>query len=316
MTTQLAIAGVALVALIAPALAARAVDRRVSPRIAAVVHVLSLIAAAVVPVALLVCLTGQTSLLASVCHGWLGSHGHPLRWAAVGVAASFTLWIGYAAAATFRATRRAMPGTYLRPEGRAQAPVYVLPLDVPVAYAIGVTRGQVVISRGLADLLDRDEFEAALAHEAAHVRQGHPQLLFIGEVVNRALGALPPVRRAFASLRRELEAAADDQAVKAVGDPAIVAQAIAKVGLSGLAATPGAALGESDVAYRIRRLLGRRPDSRFRAAMAFGLAGVLAGGLVVSQCSAIHPGALWLGIMACAVPIAWVASRPLRPILS
>ena len=94
--------------------------------------------------------------------------------------------------------------------------------------------------------------------------------------MTQAFGVLPPARRAFASLRRELEAAADQQAARAVGDPEIVARAIAKVGLAGTAPTPAAALAdEADLAYRVGRLLGRYPESRTRAAIALTFTGLL-----------------------------------------
>ncbi|MGQ0668683.1 MAG: M56 family metallopeptidase, partial [Actinomycetota bacterium] len=264
MSAALTIAVVGVLALSAPALAAMVVDRRSSPRATAVLHLLALIGMGFVPIAMLLCLGGPGSLLRA-CHGTFEHHSHVLRWIALGAAGAMVSWLAYTAARTLRATRAADPGRLrlgLPTAISGGVPVYLIPVEQPVAYASGIRRGQVVVSEGLVRLLTDEERRAAVAHEVAHVRGGHPGLLFIGGVVARAFSALPPATRAFASLRRELEAAADDEAARAVGDPQVVARAIAKVGLAGAAPAPGAALAEeADVAYRVGRLLEHRPES-------------------------------------------------------
>lgn len=316
MNAALIVAMVGVLALSAPALSARVVDRRSSPRATAVVHLLALIAMGVVPIAMLLCLGGSGSLLRA-CHGTLEHHLHVLRWIALGAAGAMVWWLAYTAVRTLRATRAANPGRLrlgLATAISAGVPVYLIPVEQPVAYASGIRRGQVVVSEGLVRVLTDEERRAAVAHEVAHVRGGHPGLLFIGGVVARAFSPLPPAKRAFASLRRELEAAADDEAAIAVGDPETVARAIAKVGLAGAAPVPGAALAEeADLAYRVGRLLGHRPESRPRGVVALGLAGLLGTGLVASQCGALHPGALWTGVVACSVLVGWVGLRPFHP---
>lgn len=315
MNAALTIAGVGVLALSAPVLAARVVDRRSSPRAAAVLHLLALIGIGLVPIALLLCLAGPGSVLRA-CHGAFEHHSHLLRWIALGTAGGIALWLVYTAGRTLRATRAADPGRsgFGAPTSTTGGvPFYLLPVEQPIAYASGIRRGQVVVSEGLVRILTDEERRAALAHEVAHVRGGHPGLLFIGRVVAQAFGALPPARRAFASLRRELEAAADDEAARAVGDPRVVATAIAKVGLAGAAGVADAALAEeADIAYRVGRLLGQYPRSRPRGVVALALAGLLAGGLVASQCAVLHPGALWTGVVACSAFVGWIGLRPFR----
>jgi len=312
----IALAGV--LALAAPALATAVSDRRTSPRLAAAVHLWALIGMAVAPVALLLCLAGPGSLLRGACHGVLAHHGHVFGFAALALAGGILAWLTLAAARTVRATLAADPkrlGAVGPTSTEYGVPVYVLPVERPVAFAVGLRTARVVVSRGLMDLLSEEERRAALAHEVAHVRGGHPALLFLGRVMVQAFGPLPPVRRAFASLRRELEASADDHAVRAVGDPEVVASAIAKVGLAGTAPAATAALAdEADLAYRVGRLLGRYPESKTRAAVALALTGVLAIGVVASQCGALHPGALWTGVVACSALLGWIGLRPLRPV--
>ncbi len=314
----LGIALAGMLALAAPGLAAVVSDRRTSPRVAAAVHLWALIGMAVAPIALLLCLAGPGSLLRGACHGVLEHHGNVLGWAALGVAGTILAWITVAGARTLRATSAADPrrlGALEPTSSEDGVPVYVLPVERPVAFAVGLRRARVVLSQGLVDLLSEEERRAALAHEVAHVRGGHPALLFLGRVMALAFGPLPPVRRAFASLRRELEASADDHAVRAVGDREVVASAIAKVGLASAAPAPSAALAdEVDLAYRVGRLLGQYPESSTRAAVALALTGLLAVAVVASQCGALHPAALWTGVVGCTALLGWIGLRPFRPV--
>lgn len=313
----LGIAFAGALALAAPGVAAAVSDRRTSPRVAAALHLWALIGMAVAPTAFLLCLAGPGSLLQGACHGALEHHGHVLRWVVLGAVGAILAWLSLAAARTLRATLAADPRRLGAPEPTSSpggVAVYVLPVERPMAFAVGLRRGKVVVSQGLMDLLSEEEGRAAVAHEVAHIQGGHPGLLFLGRVMTQAFGVLPPARRAFASLRRELEAAADDQAARAVGNPEVVARAIAKVGLAGAGPGPGAALAdEADLAYRVGRLLGRHPESNARATVALILTGLLAIGVVASQCGALHPGALWTGVVACSALFGWIGLRPFRP---
>lgn len=316
MTTALTIASVGVLALSVPALAARVVDRRSSPRATAVLHLLALIGMGLVPIAILFCLAGLWSVRA--CHGAFEHHAPILRLIALGTAGAVLLRLAHAGWQTLRATRAADParsGFDLSTSTTGGVPLYVLPVEQPLAYASGIRRCQIVVSEGLMRLLTEDERQAALAHEVAHVRGGHPGLLLTGRVIARAFSPLPAARRAYASLRRELEAAADEEAARAVGDPEIVARAIAKVGLAGVVPVAGAALAEEvDVAYRVGRLLGQYPESAPRGLIALALAGLLGAGLVATQCGALHPPALWTGIVACSALVIWVGLRPFRSV--
>jgi Zn-dependent protease with chaperone function len=314
-------AGIALtglLALAAPRLAAVLFDRRTSPRLAAALHLWALIAMGVAPVALSLCLARPDSLLRGAHCGALGHHGGVVSWMALGVAAAIVVWLSLVAIGTVRATRAADPSRFALGQPMSTdggVSVYVLPVERPLAYAVGLRRPRVVVSQGLMALLSTEERRAALAHEVAHVRGGHPGLLFVGRVMTGAFGVLPPARRAFACLRRELEAVADDHAARTVGDPEVVARAIAKVSLAGATFAPTVALAdEPDLAYRVERLLGRHPQSRTRGVVALAVTGVLAIGVVVSQCGALHPGALWAGVIACAALLGWIGLRPLRPL--
>src|SRR5712664_3007742 len=105
------------------------------------------------------------------------------------------------------------------------------------AYCGGLRRPQPVVTTALLGLLGPAEQDAVLAHEAAHIRLGHPRILLAGAVIGRSYRWLPPARLAWDRLRRDIEAAADDEAAAAAGTGPLLS-ALAKVAL---AATPPAA---------------------------------------------------------------------------
>jgi Zn-dependent protease with chaperone function len=127
-----------------------------------------------------------------------------------------------------------------------------------------------------------------LAHETVHVRLGHPRILLLGAVIGRSYRWLPPARLAWDQLRRDIEAAADDEAAAAAGAGPLLS-ALAKVALATapLAAPAPASVSfadPEDLRYRIRRL--QRPPARSaRSALSLGLAGaILTGGLAAAAC--------------------------------
>lgn len=310
----LAIVLAGALALAAPLLA-RAPDARRSPRVAAGVHLWALIGIGALPLALALCLAGPDAPVRTPCLGMPGHEDRLLAWAALGSGVVVVTALALAGVRTLRATRAAHPRRLGQPCFTAEGvPVYVLPLDRPLAFAVGV-RPRIVLSRGLLDLLDADELRAVVAHELGHVRGGHLGALLVGRTVARVFGVLPPVRHASAALLRELEAAADDHAAHVVGDRDIVAAAIAKVALAGAPPSPGGFAGGGDLAYRVERLLDPPPRSRGRQAMGVALVALLVLGTVVSQCGPLHAGLLWAGVASCAL-LGWVGSRPLRPLAS
>lgn len=139
--------------------------------------------------------------------------------------------------------------------------VVVLETPVPVCFAAGLWRPQVLISRGLLRWLDTAQRAIVLAHERAHVRR-HDAL--IANVVRMcALWHVPVVAR---WLARELEIAAeqvcDEEAGTIVGDRIAVAEAILSVERAAqaqaaamLAPSTAVAFGERAVERRVESLL-------------------------------------------------------------
>jgi len=158
-------------------------------------------------------------------------------------------------------------------------------------------------------MLEPAEQEAVPAHEAAHVRLGHPATLLAGAAIGRSYRWLPPARPAWDRLRRDIEADDDDEAAAVAG---ALLSALAKVALATapLAGSPPARAGfadPEDLRYRIRRL--QAPPAR--SALALGLAGaVLTGGLAAAACQLLHAGPAWPGLIGCLAAFGYLGWRP------
>lgn len=285
------------------ALAGR-VERHVAAELAAVVRLLTLIAVAVLPIALTIC---AAQALAANDHGACGLGPGTSGWLSAGlyaVAAALGLRLAWVGIRLWRTSRAALVRTSARcvadrmplEDGFA---ALVVPLTEPVAYTAGLSRPQIVISQGLLEILDRAERRALLAHELAHARSGHQRMLFVGGVVAEAFRFLPPVRKLFASLRRQLEAAADDQALASIRSPSVLAQAIAKAALAAAPVGASALAGGSELRYRLARLERRVEPSLAATLLASGGGAVVATAIMVSACLALHAGVLLASIALC-----------------
>ncbi len=296
-----------------------------APRLGAVVEVLALAAIGLAPPLLLACAAaavgtwsgGRGDMVAGVCVLAAGPAG-PAQLAGYGLAVALLARTFAVAARAAVAARRAGPrgpvlaaATLRRLPGGVTA--WVVPSGQPAAYCGGLRRPRVVVTTGLLGMLEPAEQEAVLAHEAAHVRLGHPATLLFGAVVGRSYRWLPPARLAWDRLRRDIEAAADDQAAAVAGAGPLLS-ALAKVAL---AATPPAAAparagfaDPEDLRYRIRRLQAP-PGRSARSAFALGLAGaVLTGGLAAAACQLLHAGAAWPGLIGCLAAFGYLGWRP------
>jgi len=88
----------------------------------------------------------------------------------------------------------------------------VLPSRELVAFSAGGRPAQVVVSRGLVDILTDDELAAVLRHEVSHIRHRHQRYLLLARVIEQSVGLLPMVRRGTGALRCALERWADEEA--------------------------------------------------------------------------------------------------------
>lgn len=156
----------------------------------------------------------------------------------------------------------------------------------PQALAVPGRPGRIVVSTGLLRSLDAAQRRAVLAHERAHLRQGHH---WHHTAVALAVAVNPLLRRVPAALEACCERWADERAA-AVSGRASVAAALTRTAATGrcaqalapevvLAATSG------DVVARIDALQGPAPRL-FRRRLA--LPGLLLGATAVAVAMALH----------------------------
>lgn len=300
---------------------ARPSATRAAPRIGATVEILALLALGLLPPVLLACAAATLGTasgssgkeMVGLCVLASGPIG-PIQLALYGLAVLLVARTGFLAARAIRATRRAeLRGAALdgaRPRRlRNGTTAWVVPSDRLAAYAGGFGHPRAVVSSGLLALLAPDEQEAVLAHEVAHVRLGHPRLFLLGGVLARSYAWLPPARLVWRRLRRELEAAADDEAVAAVGTAHLLS-ALAKVVLADVRPAGLGFAEPEDLRYRIARLqVPHRP--RTRSTLLLGLAGALvAASLSWITCQALHADASWSSLFPCLAGLGYLGWRP------
>lgn len=192
-------------------------------------------------------------------------------------------WLGVPAAmylVALVAGGTAVSMRYLRARPATGAPgVVVIDTAQVFAYSLGGRGGQVVTSKGLLEQMDSEERRVIFAHEAAHLRLGHHRLLWLAD-----LAALNPLMRPLRKrLRFALERAADEEAVRAVGDRALVARTVGRAALLSFERTPSQALSieGNGVVGRVEALLSPAEVSPPAAALVAGGGVILMAGTLV-----------------------------------
>ncbi|MGO1562842.1 MAG: M56 family metallopeptidase, partial [Actinomycetaceae bacterium] len=115
--------------------------------------------------------------------------------------------------------------------------LWVVDSDRPTALSFPRRHGGIVVSRGTLEALDDQELAAVLAHEDAHLRQYHHLIADVVASLAVALRYVPFVAAAAGALPHYLEIAADDEARRRAGTPALVSALVA-LGERGRSATP------------------------------------------------------------------------------
>jgi len=202
---------------------ARTLGRRLSPREWARMTTLALVTGAIGLQVFLLALAAPSILraggardLARVCDRFLGHIPHatpPTGWAA----AALVLVSGAGAAFGFRRVRRDLAalevephlGLHLQMEGYD---LVILPIEAPIAYSREATPAQVVISTGMLQALSDQQLQLVLAHEVAHLTEGHERTLRLLAVIRASLGWMPGVRASIEATRLALERVADETA--------------------------------------------------------------------------------------------------------
>jgi beta-lactamase regulating signal transducer with metallopeptidase domain len=220
-----------------------------------------------------------------VAHGLLhGANCAVLLFAAVGaVRAAYFLARMRGFAASIQAA--AVPAGF-ELEG---VPVYRISAKQPLCFTMGVVRPGVYFSDPLREALSARDFEAVLAHEAAHVRRRDPALrtlLFLFFV----LLPLPGSRLLMAQWEQAAERQCDAEAAAHIGSGTDVAAALIRVAQANtlapaIPAGPCFAVVDDDIEGRVHALLSCncRPRSSVPALVGATLLGLLVTSLWISH---------------------------------
>ncbi|WP_208028101.1 M56 family metallopeptidase [Rhabdothermincola sediminis] len=225
-----------------------------------VLTVATVVAAAGVAAALaLVVLAGASELHdVSSWLGWCdalypGDHG-AAPWA--GALAAALLVVAARRARRYLSRSRAEMAAFAAVEG-----VEVIAAAGAVAFAVPGSPGGVILGDELVRTLSRDERQAVIAHEHAHLDHGHHRYVHAVETCAAAFPFLVPLAR---QVRFNTERWADETAASAVGSRTLVARAIARVALLGAPSPAPGVLGfrSLSAAARVEALL--RPSTPVR----------------------------------------------------
>lgn len=173
----------------------------------------------------------------------------------------------------------------------------------PLAWTSGWRQPQLVLSSWMEEHLDRQELEAVIMHELAHVARRDACILWMARVLRDAFWYLPTSRVAYRQLEQEKELACDDLAVGVTHRPLALASALTKVWLhvvDGTTApscelTPRLEGTRPQIVERIERLMKKRASS------ATTIAAAPRGFSILTALGAIEGIILLLlfGLMAC-----------------
>lgn len=294
----------------------------VSPRVAAGAHLVSLLGWALLPAVWLAC-------FGSALGSWLGGIRTSGGDCLLGLDHGQWLLLGYVPGAlvlgvlVFHGLRHAAAARRTEMRGMAllrsvrrptsAGAVWVVPSGSPVAFASGLWRCRAVVTSGMLASLQGAERQAVCEHEVAHVRLGHPRLLVVCGAIAAAYGRFPPVRQAWDGLRRELEAAADDEAARVVGTEALLS-ALVQVALLVRREAPVVApgfMGAEHLRWRIARLEHPGSPAPWPTALVGAAAAVAAAAMALVGCMLAGAPASVAGALACLVVVALISLRPM-----
>lgn len=135
----------------------------------------------------------------------------------------------------------------------------------PFAMALAGREPTILVSRGLLDLLDREELQTTLAHELMHLSHRDAEFKVFSRVFSRILFFDPFSKFFDPAVHREREYLADETAGRTTGKPGALASALLKLaerpaprdtlGLSILGPAKGLFSRYPPVGERVRRLL-------------------------------------------------------------
>jgi beta-lactamase regulating signal transducer with metallopeptidase domain len=133
----------------------------------------------------------------------------------------------------------------------------------PAAYCVAGPHPTVILTTATLQALDRDQVDAVLAHERAHLACHHHRLLAIARIGRQVLPFLPLMRDTDTQITRLVEMHADEAATVGRGGRTLATALVVLAAAAGPA--PGLAAAATDAVQRIQRLLRpAEPLSRVR----------------------------------------------------
>jgi Zn-dependent protease with chaperone function len=187
--------------------------------------------------------TGAQALpaLQASCAAHQGSWWHACLWHPIERVQQPWLWIAVTAVAVglfstmsrtvvavWRGQRQLRALIALSRRARGEGDVVIVDVAKPLALAVGIGRGHVLLSRTLVETLPADQLDAVIAHERAHLRHGD----VLRHLLARAASLIhfPATRRHLLDqLRLAAEQRCDGAAAERVGSPLLVAETLLAV---------------------------------------------------------------------------------------
>src|SRR5256885_3783231 len=118
-------------------------------------------------------------------------------------------------------------------EGVPLVRVRVVESDDAIAMAVGGRRRTILVSRGLLELLEKDEIETVVAHELMHLKHHDAEFKVFSRVLSRILFFDPFSKFFDPAVHREREYLADEMGARSSGKPATLASALLKISSQG-----------------------------------------------------------------------------------
>ena len=108
-------------------------------------------------------------------------------------------------------------------------PVLLSSHQSPTAFTAGLRRPSILVSMAMVELLDDEELEAVLAHEAAHVARQDNWLGWLSFALRVVSFYNPVVQYTYHSIGHDVERVCDSEAGRVTGNPLALASALIKV---------------------------------------------------------------------------------------
>nr|WP_245406461.1 M56 family metallopeptidase [Peribacillus sp. Aquil_B8] len=141
---------------------------------------------------------------------------------------------------------------------RVNNDILVVNADQPLAFTLGFWRPFIVFSSGLIKLLDLDELEAVVEHEAYHQKKYHPLVIFILQLLSDALWFVPLTKWCHKNYKIISELSADENAINKMGTELGISTALLKLIKHGYTDESSPVLvhfSNESVNYRLQQLI-------------------------------------------------------------